>query len=124
MTYFSFIPTSGICLGVTGVEIKPRKTIKRIQDTVADFYRIPREEMVSPSRKRQFARPRQVAMYLSRTAIMTQGRPVKTLPDIGNRFGGRDHTTVLHALKVVERLKADDPDFAVDVELLREMVTQ
>lgn len=78
------------------IRVMGRLTVADIQTIVADFYRIPRAEMTSPNRKREVARPRQVAMYLARTIA---GR---SLNDIGARFGGRDHTTVLHGIRSVE----------------------
>ena len=77
-----------------------RISIDEIQTQVAEHYRIRKAEMTSARRAREVARPRQVAMYLSK-----QLTP-KSLPDIGRRFGGRDHTTVIHAVKQIERLRA------------------
>ena len=65
---------------------------------------------------KQKARPRQVAMYLSKQLT------ARSLPEIGRKFGGRDHTTVMHACKKIEELKATDSGFAEDVELLRRML--
>ena len=79
-----------------------RISIDEIQTQVAEHYRIRKAEMTSARRAREVARPRQVAMYLSK-----QLTP-KSLPDIGRRFGGRDHTTVIHAVKQIERLRASD----------------
>jgi len=73
-------------------------------------------DLLSPRRARAIARPRQVAMFLSKTLTS------KSLPDIGRRFGGRDHTTVIHAVKKVEELKMTDSQIAEDVELLRRML--
>jgi len=72
--------------------------------------------MHSARRARTVARPRQVAMYLSK-----QLTP-RSLPEIGRKFGGRDHTTVMHAVKKVEELCSEDRSFAEDVELLRRML--
>lgn len=74
-----------------------------IQAAVAKHYRIPLIEMTSQRRARDVARPRQVAMYLTK-----QMTPF-SLPNIGRRFGGRDHTTVIHAVKQIERLSLSDP---------------
>lgn len=120
------VPTAGFSLGLAApatVNIRPRLTIRRIQEVTAIFFDVPVETMTAKDRKRAVARPRQVAMYLARTMLTytdTTGRkiPVKSLPDIGNRFGHRDHTTVIHAIKTVERLRAADADFDVDVEKL------
>jgi len=72
--------------------------------------------MLSPRRARAVARPRQVAMFLSKALTS------KSLPEIGRRFGGRDHTTVIHAVKKIEELKSVDSQIAEDVELLRRML--
>ena len=89
-----------------------RISIDEIQTQVADHYRIRKAEMTSARRAREVARPRQVAMYLSK-----QLTP-KSLPDIGRRFGGRDHTTVIHAVKQIERLRAADAELDADIRLL------
>ena len=89
-----------------------RISIDEIQTRVADHYCIRKAEMVSARRAREVARPRQVAMYLSK-----QLTP-KSLPDIGRRFGGRDHTTVIHAVKQIEKLRASDPDIDAAIRLL------
>ena len=89
-----------------------RISIAEIQTRVAEHYCIRKAEMVSARRAREVARPRQVAMYLSK-----QLTP-KSLPDIGRRFGGRDHTTVIHAVKQIEKLRASDPDIDAAVRLL------
>ena len=89
-----------------------RISIDEIQTQVAEHYRIRKAEMTSARRAREVARPRQVAMYLSK-----QLTP-KSLPDIGRRFGGRDHTTVIHAVKQIEKLRACDPEIDAAVRLL------
>jgi len=89
-----------------------RISIDEIQTQVSDHYRIRKAEMTSARRAREVARPRQVAMYLSK-----QLTP-KSLPDIGRRFGGRDHTTVIHAVKQIERLRAADAELDADIRLL------
>ena len=89
-----------------------RISIDEIQTQVAEHYRIRKAEMTSARRAREVARPRQVAMYLSK-----QLTP-KSLPDIGRRFGGRDHTTVIHAVKQIERLRASDSELDADIRLL------
>ncbi|WP_207480692.1 chromosomal replication initiator protein DnaA [Arenibaculum pallidiluteum] len=93
-----------------------RVTIDEIQKKVAEHYNIRLSDMSSARRARAVARPRQVAMYLAKQ--LTQ----RSLPEIGRKFGGRDHTTVMHAVKKVEELVLDDPGFAEDVELLRRML--
>jgi len=89
-----------------------RISIDEIQTQVAEHYRIRKAEMTSARRAREVARPRQVAMYLSK-----QLTP-KSLPDIGRRFGGRDHTTVIHAVKQIEKLRASDSELDADIRLL------
>ncbi|MDP9086069.1 MAG: chromosomal replication initiator protein DnaA [Pseudomonadota bacterium] len=89
-----------------------RISIDEIQTQVAEHYRIRKAEMTSARRARDVARPRQVAMYLSK-----QLTP-KSLPDIGRRFGGRDHTTVIHAVRQIEKLRASDPEIDAAVRLL------
>ena len=72
--------------------------------------------MHSARRARSVARPRQVAMYLAKQLTS------RSLPEIGRKFGGRDHTTVMHAVKKVDELRDLDNTFAEDVELLRRML--
>jgi chromosomal replication initiator protein len=72
--------------------------------------------MFSARRSRAVARPRQVAMYIAKRLTS------KSLPEIGRKFGGKDHTTVMHAVKRVEELTVEDKDFAEDVELLIRML--
>ncbi|MCM8557076.1 chromosomal replication initiator protein DnaA [Sphingomicrobium sediminis] len=89
-----------------------RISIDEIQTRVAAHFSIRKAEMTSARRAREVARPRQVAMYLSK-----QLTP-KSLPDIGRRFGGRDHTTVIHAVKRIESLRAADAELDADIRLL------
>ncbi|EBA04759.1 chromosomal replication initiation protein [Rhodobacteraceae bacterium HTCC2150] len=91
-------------------------TIDEIMRKVAEHYNIRMSDMLSPRRTRTVARPRQVAMYLSKH--LTQ----RSYPEIGRRFGGRDHTTVLHAVRKIEELKSIDSQISDDVELLRRML--
>ena len=93
-----------------------RITIEEIQKKVAEHFTIKLAEMSSARRSRQVARPRQIAMYLAKQLTS------RSLPEIGRKFGGRDHTTVMHAVKKVEELKETDQNFAEDVELLRRML--
>ena len=93
-----------------------RVTIDEIQKRVAEHYNIRVADMHSARRARAVARPRQVAMYLAKQLT------ARSLPEIGRKFGGRDHTTVMHAVKKVDELRATDPAFAEDVELLRRML--
>ena len=92
--------------------------IEDIQKTVANHYNVARGEMLSNRRTRSVVRPRQIAMYLSKT--MTP----RSLPEIGRRFGGKDHTTVLHAVRKVESLIKDDPKLAKEIELLRRLIKE
>ncbi|MFC7498121.1 chromosomal replication initiator protein DnaA [Enterovirga sp. GCM10030262] len=89
-----------------------RISIDEIQGRVSDHYRIRKAEMTSARRAREVARPRQVAMYLSK-----QLTP-RSLPEIGRRFGGRDHTTVIHAVRQIEKLRAQDAELDADIRLL------
>ena len=93
-----------------------RVTIEEIQKKVAEHFNIRVADMHSARRARAVARPRQVAMYLSKQLT------ARSLPEIGRRFGGRDHTTVMHAVRKIEELIALDSGFAEDVELLRRML--
>ncbi|MBP5858055.1 chromosomal replication initiator protein DnaA [Marivibrio halodurans] len=93
-----------------------RITIEEIQKRVAEHYNIKLAEMHSARRSRAIARPRQVAMYLAKQLTS------RSLPEIGRKFGGRDHTTVMHAVKKIEELRASDAGFAEDVELLKRML--
>ena len=86
-------------------------TIDEIQKRVAEFYNLRSADMLSPRRARQVARPRQIAMYFAKRLT------TRSLPDIGRRFGGRDHTTVIHAVKRIEELRSTDS--ALDDELIR-----
>ncbi len=89
-----------------------RVTIDEIQKKVAEHYNVRVADMHSARRSRAVARPRQVAMYLAK-----QLTP-RSLPEIGRKFGGRDHTTVIHAVRKIEELSAYDASFREDVELL------
>ena len=90
-----------------------RVTIEEIQRAVVDHYQLKMSDMASTRRARAVARPRQVAMYLAK-----QLTP-RSLPEIGKKFGGRDHTTVMHAVKQVEKLCEADRTLADDVAALR-----
>ncbi|MGQ0663419.1 MAG: chromosomal replication initiator protein DnaA [Pseudomonadota bacterium] len=93
-----------------------RVTIEEIQKRVAEHYSIRLADMHSPRRARAVARPRQVAMYLAKQLTS------RSLPEIGRKFGGRDHTTVMHAVRRIEELQSTDNGFAEDVQLLRRML--
>jgi chromosomal replication initiator protein len=95
-----------------------RITIDEIQRTVCQFYRIDRAEMSSKRRARAVVRPRQVAMYLAK--VLTP----RSYPEIGRKFGGRDHSTVIHAVRLIEDLRQRDADMDGDVRsLLRQLET-
>jgi chromosomal replication initiator protein len=93
-----------------------RVTIDEIQRRVAEHFNIKMAEMTSSRRARIVARPRQVAMYLAKQLTS------RSLPEIGRKFGGRDHTTVMHGVRKIEELIASDRALAEDVELLRRML--
>jgi len=93
-----------------------RTTIEEIQKRVAEHFNIRLSDMHSARRARAVARPRQVAMYLSKQLT------ARSLPEIGRKFGGRDHTTVMHAVRKIEDLRATDAEFAEDLDLLRRML--
>ena len=88
-------------------------TIDRIQKKVAEHYNIKLSDMYSPKRNRSLVRPRQVAMYLCKRLT------TYSLPDIGFRFGGRDHTTVIYAIRKVEELCRSDSSFAEHISTLK-----
>jgi chromosomal replication initiator protein len=89
-----------------------RITVDEIQKATAEHFALKQADLLCERRTRAIARPRQVAMYLAKTLT------TRSYPDIGRRFGGRDHTTVLHAVRRIEALKAEDPAIAADVEAI------
>lgn len=89
-----------------------RVTIDEIQKAVSAHYGMRQAEMVSARRARSVARPRQIAMYLAKRLTP------RSLPEIGRRFGGRDHTTVIYAVKTIEKMRAEDADMDADVRAL------
>jgi len=91
-------------------------TVEEIQRKVAEHYNIRLSDMIGPKRLRVIARPRQVAMYLAKQ--MT----TRSLPEIGRRFGGRDHTTIMHGVRKVEELRTNDSQLAEDLDLLRRLL--
>ena len=94
-----------------------KPTVDKIQRAVCKHFGLSMEELLSKRRARAIARPRQVAMFLSK-ALTT-----RSLPDIGRRFGGRDHTTVIHAVKRIEALRKEDNSLNTHVENLTEALT-
>ena len=96
---------------------EPRRVkIEDIQRVVARQYNVSRADLLSSRRTANVVRPRQVAMYLAKTLTL------RSLPEIGRRFGGRDHTTVLHAVRKIEALSATDNALREELELLRRML--
>lgn len=91
-------------------------SIDEIQRKVAEHYNVKLADLVGPKRHRTIARPRQVAMYLCK--VLT----TRSLPEIGRRFGGRDHTTILHGVKKVEELMATDSQLNDDITMLRRVL--
>lgn len=91
-------------------------SIEEIQRKVAEHYNIRLSDMIGPKRVRTVARPRQIAMYLSKQ--MTS----RSLPEIGRRFGGRDHTTIMHGVRKIEELRSADRSLAEDIDLLRRLL--
>lgn len=88
-------------------------SVEEIQRKVSEHYNIRLSDMIGPKRVRTIARPRQIAMYLAKQ--MT----TRSLPEIGRRFGGRDHTTVMHGIKRIEELRVADGQMADDIDMLR-----
>lgn len=91
-------------------------TMDEIMRKTCDYYNVRMSDLLSPKRSRNIARPRQMAMWLAKH--LTQ----RSYPEIGKRFGNRDHTTVIHAVRKIEELKAQDSQVAEDAELLRRML--
>jgi chromosomal replication initiator protein len=88
-------------------------TIDDIQRRVADHFMLKRDDLLGERRSRDVARPRQVAMFLAKE--LTQ----RSLPEIGRRFGGRDHTTVMHAVKKIKELRVTDQELDRDIQLIQ-----
>ncbi|MBV1886340.1 MAG: chromosomal replication initiator protein DnaA [Parvibaculaceae bacterium] len=93
-----------------------RVTIEEIQRRVAEYFSVRLSDLLSARRARAIARPRQVAMYLSKQLT------TRSLPEIGRKFGGRDHTTVIHAVRKIDELCKQDASMEEDVDLLRRML--
>jgi chromosomal replication initiator protein len=101
---------------LVGIREPRRIRIEDIQKVVAGHFNVSKHDLLSARRTRTIVRPRQIAMYLAKT--MTP----RSYPEIGKRFGGRDHTTVLHAVRKVEELAAADEALKQEIELLRRMI--
>lgn len=95
-----------------------RVKIEDIQKLVASHFNVTRADILSSRRTANVVRPRQIAMYLSK--ILT----LRSLPEIGRRFGGRDHTTVLHAVRKIEHMTANDVPLSDEIELLKRMLLE
>ena len=91
-------------------------TIDFIQSTVCKFFKISKNEMLSARRSRYLVRPRQTAIYL--TKILTS----KSLPEIGREFSNRDHTTIIHSVKTIEKLKEDDQEISNNINILKNQI--
>ena len=91
-------------------------TIDLIQTTVCKFFKISKNEMLSSRRSRYLVRPRQVAIYL--TKILTS----KSLPEIGREFSNRDHTTIIHSVKTIEKLKQNNPEMVENINKLKNQI--
>ena len=89
-----------------------RTTIDQIQKKVAEHFNVKISDMHSARRSRTVARPRQIAMFLSKNLT------TRSLPEIGRKFGGRDHTTVIHAIKKIQELVKNDSSMSEDIEIL------
>ena len=98
---------------------EPRRVrIEDIQRIVARHYNVSKQELVSNRRTRVIVKPRQIAMYLSKTLTP------RSFPEIGRRFGGRDHTTVLHAVRKIEDLISKDTKLSHELELLKRLINE
>jgi chromosomal replication initiator protein len=95
-----------------------RVKIEDIQKLVATHYNVSRADILSSRRTATVVRPRQIAMYLSKVLTL------RSLPEIGRRFGGRDHTTVLHAVRKIEGLAGKDGSLSEEIELLKRMLVE
>ena len=93
-------------------------TVDKIQNIVSSFYNIPLNEMLSQRRSRPLARPRQIAMYLSKKLT------TRSLPEIGRRFANRDHTTVIHAVKTIGRLIEKDEEMKRNMSQIKSMLLE
>jgi chromosomal replication initiator protein DnaA len=103
---------------LVGAAEQKRVRIEDIQRIVARHYNVSRQELVSNRRTRVIVKPRQIAMYLSKALTP------RSFPEIGRRFGGRDHTTVLHAVRKIEELIGSDTKLSHEVELLKRLINE
>ena len=91
-------------------------TIEKIQNVTSNFYSINLEEMLSQRRSRPLARPRQIAMYLAKKLT------TRSLPEIGRKFANRDHTTVIHAVKTIDKLCQNTEEIRKNVEDIKSII--
>jgi chromosomal replication initiator protein len=124
MTYQfrGYIPTAGIAIGDivfsgNSRHAPSRLTVKRIQDTVADFYDLDPEVMTSANKKRDWAHARQVAMYFARKIL------ARSYPEIGRMFGGKDHTTVLYGIRSMTKRMETDEFLRAELSLIKLRLT-
>ncbi|KKN79521.1 hypothetical protein LCGC14_0339800 [marine sediment metagenome] len=103
---------------LTRANIERRVRVEDILKFVSRHYNVTRTDLLSARRTRTIVRPRQIAMYLAKT--MTP----RSLPEIGRRFGGRDHTTVLHAVRKIEGERANDEKLSEELDLIRRMIEE
>jgi len=101
-------------------DILPRDSdpvsVRQIQKVVADYYQVRMNDLVSASRKKRITQPRQVAMFLAKELTR------ESYPDIGQEFGGRNHATVIHSIRVVQGRIKEDSAFGAEIEQLRQMI--
>ena len=113
----------GTCLNVGCIPSKSllnlsenKVTIDTIQTIVCKFFKISKNEMLSPRRSRYLVRPRQTAIYLAK--MLTS----KSLPEIGRAFSNRDHTTVIHSVKTIEKLRKDNNELNINIDSLKNKI--
>ena len=93
-------------------------TVDKIQNTVSNYFNVSLNDMLSQRRSRPLARPRQIAMYLAKK--MTS----RSLPEIGRRFANRDHTTVIHAVKTINRLSQQDDEMKKNISQIKSLLLE
>ena len=93
-------------------------TVDKIQNVVSNYFNIPLSEMLSQRRSRPLARPRQIAMYLAKKLT------TRSLPEIGRRFANRDHTTVIHAVKTINRLSEQDDEMKKNISQIKSLLLE
>src|SRR3989344_3160584 len=104
----------GVLVNVITPPKKRGVSAKKIIEAVADFYNVTTDDMVKQSRKKEYVNPRQIAMYIIRKELET------SLPSIGDLFGGRDHTTVIHAIDKIERIIKEKSSTKQEIDLIRD----